>query len=64
MTFFISILFIRTPNKSWRRGLVFITTAQLHSTKPEIRFCTGSNPVHGVSEFGDGRISDNGSGWK
>ena len=42
----VSILF-------WRRGVVVITTAQLHSTKPELRFCTGSNPVHGVSEIRD-----------
>ena len=27
----------------WHRGVVIITTAQLHSTKPELRFCTGSN---------------------
>ena len=38
----------------WRRGVVVITTAQLHSTKPELRFCTGSNPAHGVSEIHDG----------
>ena len=25
-------------------GIVFITTAQLHSSKPELRFCAGSNP--------------------
>ena len=31
-----------------------ITTAQLHSTKPELRFCAGSNPAHGVSEFRGG----------
>ena len=30
----------------WRRGC--------HSTKPEIRFCAGSNPAHGVSEVPDG----------
>ena len=41
-----------------------ITTAQLHSTKPECRFCTGSNPARGVSEIRDGEISDNGPGWK
>ena len=39
---------------AWRRGVVIITTAQLHSTKPELRFCAGSNPVHGVSEIRDG----------
>ena len=29
-------------------GVVVITTAQLHSTKPELRFCTGSNSAGGV----------------
>ena len=38
----------------WRRGVVVITAAQLHSTKPELRFCGGSNPACGVSEFRDG----------
>ena len=38
----------------WRRGVVVITTAQLHSSKPEHRFCTGSNPARGVSEIRDG----------
>ena len=33
---------------------MFITTAQLHSTKPELRFCVGSNPACGVSEICDG----------
>ena len=32
---------------------VVITAAQLHSTKPELRFCTGSNPACGVSEIRD-----------
>ena len=41
-------------NLSWCRGVVVITTAQLHSTKPELRFCTGSNPARGVSEIRDG----------
>ena len=31
-----------------------ITTAQLHSTKPELRFCAGSNPARGVPEIRDG----------
>ena len=35
-------------------GVVVITTAQLHSTKPELRFCIGSNPARGVSEIHDG----------
>ena len=38
----------------WRRGVVVITTAQLHSTKPELRFCTGSNPACSVLEIRDG----------
>ena len=35
-------------------GVVVITTAQLHSTKPELMFCAGSNPAHGVLEIYDG----------
>ena len=31
-----------------------IDTAQLHSTKPELRFCVGSIPARGVSEIRDG----------
>ena len=31
-----------------------ITTAQPHSTKPEHRFCAGSNPAGSVSEILDG----------
>ena len=38
----------------FHRGAVVITTAQLHSTKPELRFCAGSNPASGVSEIRDG----------
>ena len=38
----------------WCRGVVVITTAQLHSTKPELRFCAGSNPACSVSEIRDG----------
>ena len=38
----------------WRRGAVVITTAQLHSTKPNFKLCTGSNPARGVSEIGNG----------
>ena len=48
----------------WRRGVVVITTAQLHSTKPELRFCACSNPDRGVLEIRDGEISDNDPGWK
>ena len=44
---------------TWRscampRGVVVSTTAQLHSTKPELRLCAGSNPAHGVSEIRNG----------
>ena len=35
------------------RGVEVITTAQLHSTKPELRFCAGSNPTRGVSKIRD-----------
>ena len=38
----------------WRRGVVVITTAQLHSTKSELRFCAGLYPARGVSEIRDG----------
>ena len=37
----------------WRRGIAVIITAQLHPTKPELRFCAGSNPARGVSEIRD-----------
>ena len=37
-----------------RRGVVVITTAQLQSIKPELRFCSGSNTDRGVSEIRDG----------
>ena len=35
-------------------GVVVITTAQLHSTKPELWFSAGSNPARGMSEIRDG----------
>ena len=38
-------------NDKWSRGVVVITTAQLHSTKFELKFCAGSNPARGVSEI-------------
>ena len=37
----------------WHHGEVVITTAQLHSTNPELTFCAGSNPAHVVSEIGN-----------
>ena len=42
------------PELRWCSGVVVITTAQLHATKPELRFCAGSNPARGVSEIRDG----------
>ena len=42
-------VFIRTFH-----GVVVITAAQLLSTKPELRFSAGLNPVRGVSEIRDG----------
>ena len=33
---------------------VAVTTAQLHSTKPELRFCASSNPARSVSEIRNG----------
>ena len=38
----------------WRRGVVVLTGAQVHSTKSELRFCAGANPACGVSESCDG----------
>ena len=35
-------------------GVVVITTAQLHSTKPELRFCASSSSANGVSEIHNG----------
>ena len=32
---------------NWHHGVVVITTSQLHSIKPELRFCAGSNPSVG-----------------
>ena len=37
-----------------RHGLVVINSVQLHSRKPELRFCRGSNPPRGVSGICDG----------
>ena len=38
----------------WYCCVVVITTAQLHSTKSELRFCAGSNSACGVSRIWDG----------
>ena len=44
----------RGSYKQLVHGVVVITTAELHSTKPELRFCAGSNPVHGMLEIRNG----------
>ena len=41
-------------NMLWYRGMVVISTAQLHSTNPEVRLCAGSDPARDVSEIRDG----------
>ena len=41
-------------NLLWRRGVVVITTEQLHSIKPELRFCAGLNPACDVPEIQNG----------
>ena len=41
-------------DKDWRCGVVVITTAQLHSPKPELRFWTGLYTARGVLEIRDG----------
>ena len=38
----------------WCLGVVVIAAAQIHSTKPELRFCTSSSPARGVSEIRNG----------
>ena len=40
---------------TWKQsGAVVINTAQLHLTKPELRFCTGSKPACDMLEILDG----------
>ena len=34
-------------------GVMVITTAQLHSSKPKLRFCAGSNPDRNMSKICD-----------
>ena len=41
-------------HQKWCRGVVVITTAHLHSTKPELRLCAGWNPACGISEICNG----------
>ena len=37
-----------------RRNVVVFTAAQLQSTKPELKYCTGSNPPGDVPEIQNG----------
>ena len=45
------------------QGEMVISTSQFHSTKPEIWFCTGSNPTCGIPEICNDEDL-NGTGWK
>ena len=45
-----SISSIFSWNLSHSRGVLVMTAGQFYSTKPELRFCAGSIPVHGVSK--------------
>ena len=38
----------------WHCGVVVNTTAQLHLSKSELRFCAGSNSAYGMPEISDG----------
>ena len=40
-------------NEKWYRGVVVITTVQLHSKKLKLKLCAGLNPAPGVSEIRD-----------
>ena len=51
---FFKKIFSCTVISQWRRRIVVITTAQLHSSKPELRFCAGSYPARSVSEIQGG----------
>ena len=35
----------------WRRGVAVLATAQLYSSKSELRLCAGSNSTRGVTEL-------------
>ena len=49
-----SLAFCCSSVPKWHRGVVIITTAQLHSTNPKLMVCAGSNPARDVSEIRDG----------
>ena len=40
-------------NEKWCHGVMVITTAKLHSTKLELKFCASSNTARGVLEIRD-----------
>ena len=44
-------MFVDISNFLWWHGLVVITTAQLRSTKPELRFCAGSKHARSMSQI-------------
>ena len=48
----------------WCRGVVVITTAQLDSTKSELRLCAVQALLTACQRFAMVRISDNDAGWK
>ena len=47
-------MFFRFEHWRHHRSVVVITIAQLHSTKPELTFCAGSNPARDMPEISDG----------
>ena len=51
-------------NISWRCSIVVVATAQLHSTKSEIKFFACSKLVCGVLEICDGEDLWHDPGWK
>ena len=44
---------MKEKNKLWLRVVVVNATAQRHSTKPKLKFYSGSNPARRVSEICD-----------
>ena len=60
------IVFSVSNESSTKESFIcYITTAQVHSTKPELRFRAGWNHARGMSEIRDGEnLSDNDPGWK
>ena len=65
--FFYNFSLQNEPITLWcliNRGVVVITTPQLHSTKPELRFCVVQTLLPACRRSAMVRISDNGPGWK